>query len=571
MGASVEPGYRLVLNLIAIHSDQQQMLVDQSGSTVRLPVIQVPHPLVVRGQSITNRLAGLIEHDYDLKGQVLALSQGVDNDADKSFLVVFNVSEPGLAAKLDRRGLRWREAATLQELWAGNVSAQLQAAVNLARVHRIAEDLEDSWSSKRPRLLDLLGERMAHQGDLVGWTQFLVGDSVGVLSTAQGILVYIAAGATNHDFTANIETLRKLQNADGGWPVRRALIGHSERSITESTVYSLWALSSAGLDLQDTTIVRGIEWLERAKTKDGGWGSTLDPVRTRIYPTAFAARYLADVTGSSTAVKQAIAWLRDAQNLDGGWGVLRSAEPTGSGASTAVHTAHALHALLAAGSEPSETPAQSAIRYLQSSIHVAEGEPWPSTSEVETVDADAALDFRHFTTPWVVTALLRSGSSVGDSTIVAAVRWLLSEQHSLGYWSSSLTPGQTPIWATFDAIYALARVRSSALQRLPDLFDADSRAIELDIAWRSYFGAVDRIRAETVSPRLARMGWIYAWNALLTFLIAFLLFSQIHEISSKLSTAEKLVGSALLGLVPGFGPFVYQLILNLLDKHKSEE
>jgi prenyltransferase beta subunit len=329
-------------------------------------------PFAVRGQSVVARFADIIADLFGLKGQVIALSSESRGGADGRLFVAFYVQEVVASSELDRRGLRWRELVVLQELLDPNVSTQLQNAFNLVRAHRIADDLKDAWSVKRARLLQLLRERMAEKDGLIGWTQFLVGDSVGVLSTAQGILTFLESGEAYESMRQNIQTLRTLQNDDGGWPVRRALIGHSERSITESTVYCLWALSGAGTDLQDSAVVRGIEWLERAQLKDGGWGSTTSAPRARTYPTAFATRYLACSTGSSNAVKQAISWLRESQNADGGWGPLRGAEPARSRGSTLLHTAHALRGLLAAGAERGDQQVASGVNYLRSSFRASD-------------------------------------------------------------------------------------------------------------------------------------------------------------------------------------------------------
>lgn len=353
-------------------------------------------------------------------------------------------------------------------------------------------------------------------------------------------------------------------------PIRRALIGHSERSITESTVYCLWALSAAGTDLQDSAIVSGIEWLERAQLKDGGWGSTTSGQRSRTYPTTFAVRYLASTTGMSNVVKQAITWLREAQNADGGWGPLRNTEPARARGSTALHTAHALLGLLAAGVDRFEQQIQNGVNYLRSSFRASDSEPWPSTSEVESVDVDAALDFRHFTTPWAICALLGCGTPVSDPVVSGAVQWMLTEQHSLGYWSSSLAPGQSPIWASFDAVHALKEVREAALIRVSDLLEADARANELELAWRSYFAALDKVQREADRNGFAQNRWLYAWNAGLTFIVALILVYQVKPISSELSTVGKFVSSALIGLVPGFGPFVYEFILDQIKMRERK-
>lgn len=556
------------INLVAIHSDQKQILVDQSGNAIRIPPLEIPHPFAVHGQSIAARFAGIVHERYGLQGHVLALHPGLSTSDGRTLFVVFLTQEAGSATQLDRMGVRWREITTLQELSDQDASARLQAALNVVRARRISENLEEAWTAKLERVLQLLRERMAQKEGLIGWTQFLTGDNVGVLSTAQGILTFLETGSADHDLQRNLETILKLQNPDGGWPVRRALIGRSERSITESTVYSLWALTRSGIDLQSPVILRGIEWLERAQLKDGGWGSTSAPSRPRVYPTAFSCSYLAEATGNSTATKQAASWLREAQNADGGWGALKSSDPTRPLGSTALHTARAILALIAAGADPSDTQISNGVRYLRSSIRASDAEPWPSTSEVETIDEEAALDFRHFTTPWVVCALLGTGAPIGDPVVTAGIQWLLAEQHSLGYWSSQLAPGQTPIWATFDALHALKTVRDNALRRISDLFEADAKSIELDFAWRSYFQTIDKIRNDENRTRYVRIGWVYAWNAVLTFAVVLILLYR-SPLSASLSTAGKVVSSALIGLIPGFGPFVYQLIGDWISRRRK--
>jgi prenyltransferase beta subunit len=571
MATFAEPGLGVEIDLVAIHSDQLQMLVDQSGSAIRIPRLELPSPLVVEGQTMTSRFSSLVAEKYGLRGQVLALSPGLARGKHRTIFLVFRAQDSGSSSDLDRIGVRWREISTLQELSDQDASAQLSAALNLVRARKISDDLKEAWSVKLSRVVQLLRDRMAASDGLIGWTQFLVGDSVGVLSTAQGILTFRAAEVVDADIRRNVETLLRLQNDDGGWPVRRALIGHSERSITESTTYCLWALRSSGAAPQDPAILRGIEWLERAQLKDGGWGSTLNPSRARIYPTAFATEYLAAATGTSTSVKRAINWLRDAQNSDGGWGPLKEAAATGARNSKPLHTARALLAILAGGAQTADTHVENGIRYLRACLRPTDEEPWPSTSEVEAVDEDAALDFRHFTTPWVICAFLKAGTPIGDPVVTAGVQWLLTEQHALGYWSSSLAPGQTPIWATFDAVYALSKVREAALTRISDLFDADSKSLELDFAWRNYFASIDELKITEKRARYRRIGWIYGWNAILTFIVVLILLYNAGPLSRDLSPVTKIVSALLVGLIPGFGPFVYEIILDHIKKRRGGE
>lgn len=559
------------IRLVAIHADQRRILIDQSGATIQLPPVPVPYPFSVPGQPVAARFAGLVEEKFALKGEVLALT---GTGGDGALFVVYYARHVPAGGELDRKGLGWRDLTVAGELLDSGAAGPVQHAANLVRAHRIADDLKDAWSVRRGHLAELLRERLSTEEGLAGWNQLLSADgSPGVLSTAQGILAFLEAGVPFEGIGENIETLRKLRNDDGGWPIRKALIGHSDRSITESTVYCLWALSASGQDLRDDAIVSGIEWLERAQLRDGGWGSTEAASRARTYPTAFAARYLVWVTRNSGAVRRAATWLREAQNDDGGWGPLRSMDSgTGKGSSTPLHTAHALLGLLAAGADRDDQAVGDGVAYLRSSFRgVADPEPWPSTSEVETVEDDAVLDFRHFTAPWVICALLKCGVSLSDPMVSGSVQWLLAEQSSLGYWSSSLTPGQSPIWASFDAVHAIKEIREEALARIPELLAADARAGQTELAWRRYFTELDAARRDARWNGRARNRLLYVWNGVLTFAVALILVYQVTPVSAGMSDAWKIIGSALLGLVPGFGPFVYNFILDrirAIQKHK---
>jgi Squalene-hopene cyclase C-terminal domain/Prenyltransferase and squalene oxidase repeat len=561
------PQYPAV-DLVAIHPDQQQILVDQSGSAIRMPSVDIPVPLLVGDQTILTRLSTLIQRQYDLVGTVVAITPGLhDSNSSHELIAVFMTDNAGTSSTLDQKGLRWREVATLQELYDHQSSARVQATLNLVRARHLSSDLQDAWSSKVDRAITFLREKMVEKDGLVGWTQFLTGDSVGVVSTAQGALTFLEVGQPDHNTSRNIEALRACQNPDGGWPVRRALIGKSDRSITESTIYVLWVLTRAGIDPRETPTLEGIEWLENAQLDDGGWGSTSMAAKARTYPTAFAIRYLSSVNSSATVVRKAITWLQETQNPNGGWAASPK-DTTTTPASTPVHTAHALMALLAAGTSRDSPQVLSGIRYLKSTTNVTAEEPWSSTSEVEQVEGDAALDFRHFTTPWVLCALLQAGVPIGDPVVMNAIQWIVTAQHSLGYWSSPLTPGQTPIWATFDAMFALSQVRLAALERFSELIDADARSAELDLAWKSYFSVLDEIQEKAAGERFRRSRWIYAWNSILTFaVIMILLFGgNLHTV--RLSPVTKIVGAALIGLVPGFAPFLYQLLLEAIKTRR---
>lgn len=82
----------------------------------------------------------------------------------------------------------------------------------------------------------------------------------------------------------------------------------------------LWAFGNVGLDKNDPTVARTIEWLERDACSSGAWWALWNPAH--VSGTAFALIGLAavDADMESAAVKRAVAWLLSVQNADGGWG-----------------------------------------------------------------------------------------------------------------------------------------------------------------------------------------------------------------------------------------------------------
>nr|WP_257791277.1 prenyltransferase/squalene oxidase repeat-containing protein [Candidatus Thiodictyon syntrophicum] len=306
-------------------------------------------------------------------------------------------------------------------------------------------------------------------------------------------------------------------------------------------------------------VTRGMEWVESAQHDSGGWGSIPGCPRPRVYPTAFALRFLSEFFPSSPAVRAGLAWLRSAQNGDGGWGALPGTDPSAGRASTSIHTAHAILALLAGGQSADDEQVEKALNYLDATFHPAEPEPWPSTSEMEVVDTDAAIDFRHSSTPWVLAALLAARRPISSFTCVASMQWLLHQQHTLGYWSSVLTPGHEPIWATHDALYALNAARQTAIENVAELLIADFRKSEIDLAWTRAFSGFDQAKGLAAYGRSRPSKWLYIWNSALTFFVCLLLLMTLGETTKSISVIGQVLGSLGVALVAGFVPFLYQL------------
>src|SRR2546423_12477479 len=108
------------------------------------------------------------------------------------------------------------------------------------------QGLVERMENASRRGIELLDHNISIEDDDRGWSQYLDGSAVGALSTAQGLLAHVHAGDRGSVIEDAARTLEAIQNPDGGWQVRRALVGGpSEKSITESTCYCLWALSEA--------------------------------------------------------------------------------------------------------------------------------------------------------------------------------------------------------------------------------------------------------------------------------------------------------------------------------------
>lgn len=81
--------------------------------------------------------------------------------------------------------------------------------------------------------------------------------------------------------------LSDSQNRDGGWGLYDGAA--SEATLTE---YVLHGLLDGGIDSQEDTVARGIQWLVSDRAADGTWGSWLDE-QTSVEGTAFGLYVLA--------------------------------------------------------------------------------------------------------------------------------------------------------------------------------------------------------------------------------------------------------------------------------------
>ncbi|BFT72046.1 squalene--hopene cyclase [Paenibacillus sp. P36] len=163
-----------------------------------------------------------------------------------------------------------------------------------------------------------------------------------------------------------------MQNKDGGWPAfergvtnklltlvpidgaSAAAIDPSTADLTGRTLEFLGA--TAGLDIRQTFVLRGADWLFSNQEADGSWYGRWGVCY--IYGTWAALTGLMAVRTKPDhpAVRKAVDWLLSIQNEDGGWGESCSSDSSKHyiplGASTPSQTAWALDALIAVCDEP---------------------------------------------------------------------------------------------------------------------------------------------------------------------------------------------------------------------------
>jgi hypothetical protein len=369
------------------------------------------------------------------------------------------------------------------------------------------------------RSLNFLDQRRTTEDDSQGWGQYFDSHTVGLLSTAQGLLAYVHAGQRGEIIDEAAKTIERMQNPDGGWQVRRALVGHeSAVSVTESTCYALWALLEAGRTPERLAVRDGIAWLEQTQQDDGGWRPSVNAGEAQVSATAGAVRILARCDRPAAA-EHGAAWLRAAQRRDGGWGATSS-----SGFSSPAYTAHAVLALLATGTPASDPAVRRACGYLEETFRAQEDEPWAPISANTVVDEKNAsrLDFRHFSTPWALAALSSAGRDLTDPTVWFGTHRLLGLQEVTGAWRCQLTaPDAFTIWAVHDALFALRAVSTANRSLLTPLV----RTRHADRERQLLYLAIGRLLTERPTVKTRR--WrLTAWLSLLTVAVMLLAGAQ---------------------------------------------
>lgn len=332
----------------------------------------------------------------------------------------------------------------------------------------VAQQFKDTASGAIQRALaksvEYLSETFAVESGQRGWSQYLEHDTVGILSSAQGLLALTHANATSNKYIeGTAECLEEAQNNDGGWRVKHGLVPwQSDISITESTCYCIWALRAAGRSVDSFTVSSGAGWLMETQRESGGWGASERTKEANVLSTAFAVRVLAEL-GYRQKTAIGVQWLRSTQCIDGGWGFRSTTRPTES---SPAPTAHAVISLLAAGAQPDDPAIVDACAYLRARFTPYGDEPWQSAICETLVDPDSGsrLVFRNYATPWALIALIRAGAGLSDLCVQQGVDRLLDQQGDDGSWRCHVTfPSMRTMWAAHDAMYALQTVASTGL------------------------------------------------------------------------------------------------------------
>ncbi|MGI5207206.1 hypothetical protein ACQEU6_37220 [Spirillospora sp. CA-108201] len=418
-------------------------------------------------------------------------------------------------------------------------SALFATALSWYHASEVARELPLRVREAVDRSLLYLENHRSIEDGRWGWNLYMDGHSLGLLSTAEGILAHVHAGVTGDQLSKPVQSLEGMQNSDGGWQVRKSLVGaHSDQSLTESTCAVLWALHGIGRSDSDPVVAAGLSWLESLQ-RDGGWPSALPADGAapdlQVFPTTCAVRVLARY-GRSDAAK-GVAWLRAAQHEDGGWGAF----PAGAGrtqSSSAAYTAYTLVALLTAGVAASDPAVRRAVAYLRGAFDPAKDEPWEGTAHTSLIDprTSARLDFRHFATPWALVALAMAGADLRDPIVLVGTDRLLKLQDPDGAWRCALTPGSRVMWATHDALYALRGVM--------DTTRSDVEPVVLEPYRSKERAALESCAKETATgggraPAGGRRSFGQtAWLSVLTVVVALVTLNQLDVFDDLLTSSK---------------------------------
>jgi len=222
-------------------------------------------------------------------------------------------------------------------------------------------------------------------------------------------MVTVPSFASFASFVADgIRWLRRLQNADGGWPTFCRGWGRLpfDRSSPDLTAHALQALRTAGGAADDSAFRRGLRYLQNAQRENGSWvplwfGSQhAQGKENPVLGTALVLQALRELNVLHDQAESAAKFLIAAQNGDGGWG-------GGEGVASSVEeTARATGALASCtcGAE-ARLAAERGAAYLVGRI---EDGSWAAPSPIGLYFASLWYSERLYPIIWTVEALGRA-------------------------------------------------------------------------------------------------------------------------------------------------------------------
>ena len=239
-----------------------------------------------------------------------------------------------------------------------------------------------------------------------GWSH-LSGSVPDVDDTSSAILALTMLGEPGC-VADGVRWLRRLQNADGGWPTFCRGWGRLpfDRSSPDLTAHALRALRSAGAAADDAAFRRGLRYLQTAQRHDGSWvplwfGSQHVPGKENpVLGTSLVLLALCELGVLREEAAHAARFLAAAQNSDGGWG-------GGAGVASSVEeTARAAAALASCTHTADARPAaERAAAYLVGRI---EDGSWAAPSPIGLYFASLWYSERLYPIIWTVEALGRA-------------------------------------------------------------------------------------------------------------------------------------------------------------------
>lgn len=325
-------------------------------------------------------------------------------------------------------------------------------------------DLRSIFPIVEGRLINLLRKSPANTDGILsaGWAHRLVNKEMSTVATAYGLKILAITGvklqSSREALPLIINTLIAWRKDDGGWAAKSQF----DKGRPEATC---WVINALYAHLPNSPILMdAARVLERMIEEDDG------VTMSRTFSVSLVLRTLCQVLPNSPCISRLTNTLLTAAVRDGTgvplyWG--EKLDDFECPKASIIHTAHAILAL-------------SAVRKsgaLVQNVHLAN-----FTSEVacrwlllqscwndhqEQIIRDPTesrydqLIVSHFTTPWVIMALLQANCLGTEPRIQEEVRKLF-DFHDRGLWNQESVTS-FPVWATHDALIALREAALSGV------------------------------------------------------------------------------------------------------------